>query len=277
MSGAPNRRHRRAARAILALALAAACLGGVAYAATGLDQSRPAQKGGGPSQAGSAQDGPPRPSLIESPASVGVSPDAQFRFHVAPVGRRPEAPGPAPAAPSTARWRLFECRADEGEWSRCSSPHILVSLEPGLHTFAVRALNRRGQFGRAARYRWTQLEPMEFTIDPSFGSLPELMPGDPPLQLPVQIGNPNPAPIEVTSLSVTVSADRPGCEAGPNFAITPSSLTPTEPLQVPAGGSARLPRGSATAPALALRDLPFDQNACQGASLHLVFSGEARG
>ncbi len=141
----------------------------------------------------------------------------------------------------------------------------------------MRALSPRQRNGPAAHYKWTQLEPKEFTIDPLFSSLEELMPGAPPQQLPVRIENPNPVPIEVTGLRVTVSPDRPGCAADPNFAVVPSSVTPTAPLSVPAGGWATLPSAEATAPTLELRELPIDQNACQGAILNLSFSGEARG
>jgi hypothetical protein len=278
MSGAPSIRYRRTARAIIALAGAVACLGGVAFAATGLDQVKPVAEKPAADRPRSASDGPPRPSLIEVPAAVGVDPDTQFRFHVAPP--QGEAGGPAPSAPArqpAARWRRFECRVDGDEWSACSSPHVLVGLDTGLHSFAVRALNRRDQFGKTAYYRWTQLEPMEFTIDPQFGELPELMPGDPAQQLPVRISNPNPAAIEVTSLTVSVMPDRAGCAADPNFAVTAASLTPEAPLSIAAGGSATLPTAAIDAPTLALRELPVDQNSCQGASLHLVFSGQARG
>lgn len=277
MSGAPSNRHRRAARAIIALAVAVACLGGVAFAATGLDQAKPVTEKPAADRGRSPGNGPPRPSLIETPAAVGVDPDTQFRFHVAPQQIRSGGPATgAPAQPAT-RWRRFECRIDGGEWSPCSSPHVLVGLDTGLHSFAVRALGRRDQLGQAAHYRWTQLEPMEFTIDPLFGELPELMPGDPAQQLPVRVSNPNPAAIEVTGLTVSVLPDRPGCAADPNFAVTPAGLTPAAPLSVPPGGSATLPTATAGAPTLALRELPVDQNSCQGTSLHLVFHGEARG
>jgi hypothetical protein len=278
MSGAPSIGYRRAARASIVLAAAVACLGGVAYAATGLDQSQPVSKQSGSRSPGpNPGEGPPRPKFIETPASVGVDPDSQFRFHVAPAQTPTAGSGPSRPSQPTPRWRQFECRLDGSEWSACSSPHVLVGLDPGAHAFAVRALNRRERFGQAAHYRWTQLEPMEFSVDPLFGSLPELMPGDPSQQLPVRISNPNPAAIDVTSLTVSVLPDRPGCAADPNFAVTPSSLTPESPLNIPAGGSLSLPTETATAPTLALRELPVDQNACQGASLHLVFSGEARG
>jgi hypothetical protein len=116
---------------------------------------------------------------------------------------------------------------------------------------------------------------MAFTVAPRSGSLEDLVPGAPAQPLPVRVGNPNPVPIEITGLTVAVAPDPPGCPADPNFAVTPAALSPAAPLGVPAGGSADVP--AATAPTLALRELPTDQNACQGATVNLVFSGEARG
>lgn len=274
MFGAPNG-HHRAVRAILVLTVAVACLGSVAYAATRPDRekSQGKQKGQKPPKRGER---PARPRFIEVPPVGGVDPDTQFRFHVAPSPARPGTPPPDRPAPSASRWRQFECRLDGGDWADCSSPRRLFGLEPGEHSFAVRALNRRGLTGPAAHYKWSQQRPMEFTVEMQ-GTLEQLMPGDPPQQLPVRIGNPNPEPIEVTGLTVAVAPDAPGCAGDPNFAVTPSSLSASAPLVVPAGGSAGLPSGGATAPTLALRELPSDQNACQGSTVQLHFSGEARG
>jgi hypothetical protein len=285
MVGAPNGQHR-AVRAIFALAVAVACLGSVAYAASRPDHARPhgeKKKQGKKKQQAQGQDKrPPRPRFIEVPAAGGVEPDTQFRFHVAPRPSVPGRPGADQAAPPAPRWRQFECRLDGGAWEDCSSPRRLTALAPGEHSFAVRALNRRGQSGPAAHYRWAQAQPPQpaesvtFSIE-LIGSLAPLMPGDPPQQLPLRISNPNSVPIEVTSLAVGVAPDAPGCPGDPNFAVTPSSLSPAAPLSVPAGGSVELPTAEATAPTLALRELPFDQNACQGTTVQLHFSGEARG
>jgi hypothetical protein len=275
-----GRRHNgwsRATRASIALVAAVACLGGVAYAATrsGVDH----RKGKDAKPAGKRDDGPPRPRFIEVPPSGGILTDVQFRFHIAPppqsAGRPGPGPGPEPTPPS--RWRRFQCRFEGGDWSACSSPERIAGLEPGEHAFAVRALNRRGRPGQAAYYRWAQLEPQDFTIDSLAGTLGELMPGAPALHLPVRIGNPNPEPIEVTALTVTATPDAPGCPGDPNFAVTPASVSPSAPLSVPAGGSVTLPTATVAAPTLAMRELPTDQNACQGTTVHLVFSGEARG
>jgi hypothetical protein len=276
MQGHRHNGFSRATRAVIALVVAVACLGSVAYAAT-----RPGvaeRKGDGtrhPSR--ERDDGPPRPRFIEVPPSGGVLTDVQFRFHVAPPPQPAGRPGPGPEPTPSARWRRFQCRFDGGGWSACSSPARFAGLEPGDHTFAVRALNRRGRSGPAAHYRWAQLEPQNFTIDSLAGTLEELMPGAPALQLPLRIGNPNPVPIEVTALTVAATPDAPGCPGDPNFVVTPSNISPAAPLSVPAGGTVSLPTATVTAPTLALRELPIDQNACQGANVHLVFSGEARG
>lgn len=275
MTGRRDIGRKRAARALIALAAAVACLGGVAYAASISERSPLGAKAKQPQQ--KQGQGPPRPRFIEVPPNGGVDPDSQLRFHVAPPEPQGAVPGPGPGGPSPDRWRRFECRLDGGEWDECASPYLLRGLEPAEHSFAVRALNRRGLSGQVARYRWALLEPQEFSVEPLSGSLDELMPGAPAQSLPVRISNPNPAPIEVTSLTVTVAPEPSACPADPNFDVTPSSLSPAAPLTVPAGGTASLPTANATAPTLAMREIPVDQNACQGAAVHLDFSGEARG
>jgi hypothetical protein len=221
---------------------------------------------------------PPRPQLIEVPDGDAIGPSAQFRFRVAPrEGEAAGAPseGSEPAAP-VPRPRRFECRLDGGDWERCASPRRLADLQPGDHSFAVRALDRRGRSGPAARHAWAQPAPQRFTVE-SLGAPPaELMPGAPAQPLPVRIANPNPVPIEVTSLTVAIATDPPGCPSDPNFELIPAGVSPSAPLSVPPGGSVSLP-AAATAPAIALRELPRDQNACQGAALPLVFRGEAHG
>jgi hypothetical protein len=269
--------RKRTTRALVALVVAVACLGSVAYASTLSERNQPHGKKKAKRPPRKQGQGPPRPRFIEVPPNGGVDPDSQFRFHVAPPQQPAAAPGPGPGGPQPAQWRRFECRLDGGEWDGCASPYLLRELEPGEHSFAVRALNRRGLDGAVARYRWALLEPREFSVEPQTGSLDELMPGAPAQPLPVRIVNPNPAPIEVTSLTVAVSPEPSACPGDPNFEVTPASLSPAAPLTVPAGGSASLPTATATAPAVAMRELPVDQNACQGATVRLDFSGEARG
>lgn len=257
----------------MALVAVCACLGSVAYAASRPAGERSRIASAGKGNPGKTQ-GPPRPELIEVPPASVVGDGYQFRFHISP----PQAPSrvaPGPAGPPAAKRRRFECRLDGSGWNACASPSVLPALDPGDHSFAVRGLSQRGRQGAVAYYRWSQLQPMAFTVAAQPSSLEDLMPGAPAQPLPVRIGNPNPVPIEVTGLTVAVAPDAPGCPADPNFAVTPAALSPAAPLGVPAGGAAEVP--AAAAPTLALRELPSDQNACQGATLHLVFRGEARG
>lgn len=264
----------RAIWVLLALVAVVGCLGAVAYAAT-----RPEGHG---AEGGAAAKGkrkrssrPLRPRFIEVPNPAAIGSEAQFRFHVAP---RPQAsgspqsgPGGAPRPP-----RRFQCQLDGSGWSACSSPHVAVGLAPGGHAFAVRALGRRGNPGNAARFSWQQVEPKPFAIEPR-GTSEGMLPGDPPQPLPVLVLNPNQVPIEVTSLTVSFAEDPPGCPGDSNFELVPASTSPSMPLVVPAGGSVSLPSATVSAPTIALRDLPVNQNACQGARVRLTFSGQAHG
>jgi hypothetical protein len=267
----------RAIRAPIALIAIGALLGSaVAYAQTRSDQG---PRGAGHKTAKKQRfRPPPRPRLIEAPGPTSIGPAAQFRFHVAP---RADAGAPGedsgPAADPVQRRRRFECRLDGGDWQGCASPRRLAGLEPGDHSFAVRALDRQKRHGSAAHYAWVQLAPQSFTVEPLGGPPAELMPGAPAQPLPVRISNPNPVPIEVTGLSVTIAADPPGCPSDPNFELISAGVSATAPLTVPPGGSVSLPAAGVAAPAIALRELPQDQNACQGATLPLAFDGQAHG
>lgn len=261
------------ARALFALlALGALTVSAVAYAQT-RSEGRSGRSDASKGPAKKAR--PPRPRLIEVPPAPAIGTTAQIRFHVAP---RPDGrSGTAGPGAPVVRWRRFECRLDGGDWESCTSPRRLADLEPGDHAFAVRALNRRGRHGPAAHYEWRQLAPQRFTIDLLGPPPDDLMPGEPAQPLPLRIANPNDAPIEVTAIAVAIATEAPNCPSEPNFELTPSSVSPAAPLWVPAGGSVTLPSTGATAPAIALRELPVNQNACQNAEVPLVFSGEAHG
>jgi hypothetical protein len=278
----------RALRVMLALSAVSACLGAVAYAAIH-PQSRESvsgadgRRGGKKASGGKASGGPQRqtrptqPRFIEVPTAPSIGAQAQFRFHVVPRMQRPRRRPPPNLEPGGEAPRLFQCRLDGSGWEACESPHRMTGLEPGGHSFAVRALSPAGRPGPAGHFAWEQLEPKPFSVETRAGELEELNPGDPAQELPLLVTNPNPVPIVLTRLTVAVGSAPDGCPADPNFALTPSSVSPAAPLTVPAGASVSLPSAAATAPAIALRDLPFNQNACQGARVPLVVSGEAHG
>jgi hypothetical protein len=282
----------RAARVLVAMAAAMACLGAaVAYAAT-----RPA---GGHRQARQPQSSERlwTPELIEAPAETTSASEPQFRFHVKPrkPSTQPSTGGPEAAEPETPT-RRFQCRVDGGDWIGCRSPYRLSGLAPGSHRFAVRVFNRENRVGEPVAVSWQQItvpvsdppplpappEPAEPVAPPkqfSIAALAEpenLYPGFPPTAIPVRITNPNSVPIEVTALSVAIG-EAPATCAAENFELTPAGASPTEPVQVPAGGSVDLPTATVEAPSIRMLNLPVDQDACQELQVPLVFSGEAQG
>lgn len=241
---------RLATRALPTLVVAGGCLGAVAYAAQhGARGAEP--RPGGPR--------PARPLIVKHPPKVSTSSTISFGFKAAQGSPR------------------FQCRLDDGGWKGCRPPYVARGLAAGNHAFAVRAVSRTGRRGAAARFGWKLVEPKPFSIEPQSSSLGALYPGAAPQTLPVVLRNPNPVPIYVTALRVAVTADPLGCDSVTNLALIPSNASPAAPLTLPAGGSVGLPAGSVAAPAIGLRDLPVNQDACQGARFPLAFFGEAHG
>ena len=290
--------HGRAVKAIIALIAALACLGGVVYAATRPEQ--PAASLGDGQAVGvearhetnaprGAREELPRSRFIEFPDATSTASEVQFRFHVPPRTQRPGLPLPGPPdkpkpLDKPKPRRPFQCRLDDRDWRNCSSPYHLRGLAPGGHVLAVRAFNRDHRPGPAASYSWwradppsrpEQVDPKPFAIEAQ-GELEDLYPGYPPQPVPVLITNPNSAPIEVTSLTIAIADDPSNCSAE-NFALTPSSASPSAPLTVPASSSVSLPTATISAPTVSMLDLAVNQDACREAEVPLVFNGEAHG
>jgi len=254
-SGRQRGGRRRAAvpRALVAVLGLLGCLGAVAYAAVPRGPAAAdAERKPTPAQL-------PRPKITQHPDKLAVSTTARFAFG----GRQ--------------RGLRFQCRLDGRAWRACQTPIVFANLAAGKHSFKVRGLDRRGRHGRAARFRWTLLEPQDFSIAPRLEGLSALYPGASPVSLPVVITNPNPVPIHVTALQARATADPPGCASAENLVLYPAGPTSAAPLKVPAGGSVSLPAPGVAAPAIQLRDLPVNQDPCQRARFPLAFSGEARG
>lgn len=201
----------------------------------------------------------PKPTITLHPDKMATSTNAKFSFT------------------TNRRIRGFQCRLDRRGWRACEAPVVLTNLAAGRHRFSVRALDRRGRRGPAARFRWRLLEPKDFSILPRLDGLGLLYPGAPPVALPVRIVNPNPVPIRITSLRVATVGDPEGCPSATNLELIHSSASNSAPLRVPAGGSLNLPAPGVSPPAIRLRDLPVNQDACQHARFPLGFSGTARG
>ena len=275
----------RAIRAMVALIAVSASLGAavsLARSGGGADGSMSLENRvavalpKGSSTGSTGEELPARPLFIETPEAISALTETQFRFHVPPKPGQPQpgstavpAPTPAPAKPR----RRFQCRYDGGDWTDCTSPLRLGAVAVGAHEVGVRALTRSGRAGAIASFSWRQLDPKPIAIaaaDP----VEDLYPGFPPQPLAVTVTNPNDVPVEVTHLSVGIANDPPECPAE-NFRLTPSKLSPSSPLAVPAGGSVTLP--SEQAPAIEMLNLAVNQDACRGAQVDLVFEGEAHG
>lgn len=102
-----------------------------------------------------------------------------------------------------------------------------------------------------------------------------LYPGGAALPIPLKLFNPNPLPIDVTALTVSVVASPAGCSAEENLRITQSSASGSTPIVVPADGSVTLPAQGASAPTIQFLNLPVNQDACKSASFPLDYSGSA--
>jgi hypothetical protein len=269
------RRRAAAVRASLTLAVAGGCLGTVAFAASretdfanNRDGAFSAAESQRPKQARRL---PLAPRLIRHPEKATTSVDVRFVF----AGVRHYRPTPPTFAVRSAL--RFRCQVDRSAPMPCDGELLLRDLEPGPHTFAVRAVNWRGIEGPPARFRWRVVEPAQFSIEPELSNLADLYPGAYPQPLPLRITNPNSVPIAVTSLRVSVNSDPPGCDAASNLELRSSSASVKAPLRIPARGSVHLPSFKFSAPTLALRNLATNQDACQGARFPLTFTGEAHG
>jgi hypothetical protein len=247
------RSSRSGIQALIGLIGIGACFAGVAYAAT---QHQP---GNGSPDRKTRSGRLPKPAIVEHPDAQSPSTRARFGFTARRAGT------------------LFECRLDRGQWRTCRSPALFAGLAAGRHKFSVRAVDRKGRHGAKARFRWTTLAAKDFSISPDLSGLSDLFPGAPPVALPLTVQNPNPAPILVTGLRVSVSADPAGCASADNLALGQSNASSSSPLKVPAGGSVRLPARGVLSPTIQLRDLPVNQDACKNARFPLEFTGSARG
>jgi hypothetical protein len=249
-------RWAAASKALVALIGVTGCLAAVAYAA-----SAPTPDRGRPAAARSARPGasrPPRPRIVRHPAKSTLSTRVGFRL----ASRLPQ--------------QALQCKLDAAAWKPCGNRVAYRGLGVGAHLFLARGEGRDGR-SLPARFAWTQAEPKGFLIEPELSGLSRLYPGAPAVALPLRLSNPNSAAILVTGLRVAVTADPPGCPSNPNLELIQSNASAKAPVKIPAGGSVRLPAGGVAPPALALRDLPVDQDACQGVEFPLAFSGEAHG
>jgi hypothetical protein len=202
-------------------------------------------------------------------------------------------PDPSTTATSTFAWssldptpasglNRYECSKENGAFITCTSAHTYAvsTTNNGQHQFAVRAIDNAGNVSQVASYKWKvdKGSPQDFTIA---GTVTGLVPGT-WVAIPVTIGNPNPEPLYVTALSVTVVASAPnGCSSATNFETIPSSASATSKLgPIPAGATnwpvppSASPLGTPQSrPQIRLKETGSSQDTCKNQTFDLTYSG----
>jgi hypothetical protein len=137
----------------------------------------------------------------------------------------------------------------------------------------VEARDSAGNTSPATSYSWKVIK--GFAIEGNVAGL--LYPGvSQPLHL--TITNPNSKAIVITSLTVSVKAgsSKAGCDGPTNTQVTQSNVSASNTFTVPAkNGKVTLPTGTVSAPQVLMKNLPTNQDACQGASFTFTYAGNA--
>jgi hypothetical protein len=163
----------------------------------------------------------------------------------------------------------------EGEWQ-------LAKLAAGPHCFYVYAADPANRAGPTTKFCWTiAVGGPNFTVSGSLTS--PLYPGT-SQPLNVAFTNPSPSPITIPSggisaSNITITSNAPGC-ASSNFAVAHGlTVAVTIPAhQVGATSLSALGVPQADWPVIEMIETNTNQDACEGATLGLTYSGiEATG
>jgi len=207
---------------------------------------------------------PPVPVIAEAPPSISYFTWADFEFS------------------DQSQHSSFECRLDNGPFALCGPGGTSYQgLGQGRHCFYVLAV--QGGHRSAPRvFCWRRLP---ITVHGGFtigGNAPHLFYPGTSEPLDLAITNPFKFAIKVLSVSVTVEpvpanngVPDPACPAATNLLVTrPLGAT----LIVPALSTKSLSAlgvPQAQWPVLTMPDLPTNQDACEGATFTLLYSGTA--
>lgn len=110
----------------------------------------PSSGGGGSGGSGGASGGGSTPPTVDT---------------IAPAAKITKAPK-AKSTSTTAKFKFtsneagssFECKLDKGKFKKCKSPKTYKKLKAGKHVFKVRAIDKAGNVGGAAKRKFTVLE-----------------------------------------------------------------------------------------------------------------------
>jgi hypothetical protein len=198
---------------------------------------------------------PPAPTITSEPSVVTSETSASFGF----------------TGTQTAG---FQCRLDASAFAACASPAGYAGLGVGAHTFTVRALDRVGNVSPPASYAWMVQTGQGQPFGISGVAQAPLYPGGASAEVPLTLTNTASAPIAVTDVQARVSeTSQTGCQAA-WFAVKPASV-PAAGIVVPANGTVTLPAQGATALSVQMVESHTNQDACQGATLTLTYTGSA--
>lgn len=192
---------------------------------------------------------------------------------------------PTPSATNDFAWTqpdpdaTAQCSLENGSWKPCSTPFrwVIETGNYGQHQFAVRAIDAAGNASAPATYRFkyekglpTSGVPFDISGSVSGLSIGIWRP------ITVTLTNPNPVPIFVSEVTVTLPDTSPnGCSILDNFEVDQSDISTSNTVTVPAGGSLTLPADGATPPRIRLVNKPVNQDACKGVTFPLTYSGTA--
>jgi hypothetical protein len=205
---------------------------------------------------------PPAPAITSHPQATTTSTDASFDFDV--------------ASGSTA-----ECRLDDRPWQECSPPAMYVGLDPGTHTFCVRAIGPAGVTGPETCFTWnvvgSESPPQPSVLFAISGNVLGLLYPSGRGPLPLTVSNSFDFDLAVTALSVNVlpGSSMPGCDGPTNLQVTQSNTAGgSVSVVVPAHGLVTLPAQGATTPRVTMLDLATNQGACKNAVFTFSYAGQ---
>jgi hypothetical protein len=122
-------------------------LGGTSELETATVPADPSGGGGGGNGGGGSNDGggpapdtiAPKVTITKAPKAKSTSTTAKFKFKSNEAGSK------------------FQCKLDKGKFKNCRSPKTYKKLKLGKHVFKVRAVDKAGNVGKAAKRKFTVL------------------------------------------------------------------------------------------------------------------------
>ena len=194
---------------------------------------------------------------------------------------------PTSTTTNTATWvddqpgLRFRCSVDDGSWFDCTSP-LTWEIDPAKtdrHRLSVLAVDGSGHESATTAHSFSYRDApraygLRFAVA---GDISDLAPG---LwrEVPVQVSNPNGAPIRLTGLTLSVAPDSTprGCLTATNLEVRQPGFVAGHVVPVPSRATVTLPTEGVSAAAIRLRNLPdVNQDVCKNKTFTLMWSAVA--